>query len=82
MKDLPITDSTVYDDVKKSFKIPGIWLWCLTPHSTISQLYRGGQFYWWRKLEYPEKTTDQLYHIMVFLGGVLFHRSWRLGNIK
>jgi hypothetical protein len=20
-------------------------------------LYRGGQFYWWRKLEYPEKTT-------------------------
>jgi hypothetical protein len=19
---------------------------------------RGGQFYWWRKLKYPEKTTD------------------------
>ena len=49
----------------------GLWLglWCLTPLSTLLQLYRGGQFNWWRKPEYTEKTTD-LSH---FIDNLLSH---------
>jgi hypothetical protein len=47
-------------------------LWYLMPLSTIFQLCHGGQFYWWRKLECPEKTLifrnslTNFYHIKLY----------------
>ena len=51
--------------VKRAHIVSLFVSWCLMSFSTIFQPYRGGQFYWWRKQEDPEKTTD-LYRIILY----------------
>jgi hypothetical protein len=54
------------------------FLCVITPLSAIFQLYRDDQFSWWKKPEYPERTTDnrqetsKLYHLWLRVECTLF----------
>jgi len=77
-----INISIIFHKTNRKWRKVPLVLWCFTPLSTLFQLYRGGQFYWWRKLEYPETTidlsqvTDKHYHIMCVSSTTTLSEVW------
>ena len=56
-----------------------VCLWCLTPFSTIFQLYRGGQFYWWRKPPTCRcSMTNFMNQVHLAMNGVWTHNCSKL----
>jgi hypothetical protein len=58
----------------------GLKLWWLTPHSTIFHLYRGGQYYLWRK---PQTCRNSRTNVITVLYRVHPAMSWiRTHNVS
>jgi hypothetical protein len=62
----------------------GLGLWCLTPLSTIFQLQRGNQFYWWKKPDTPgenhrpaashwQSLSQKLFRVHLAMTGIQTH---------
>jgi len=50
---LPLSASKIKSEEISLFGNLWLELWYLMPLSTIFQLYRGSQLFWWRKPDYP-----------------------------